>query len=63
MYKIFAVVLIGAGIAIGVVFGEDIKSAIEGDPYENARESVEDAAGDLADKAGDLIDSAKDALE
>ncbi len=63
MSKIFAIALIGFGIAIGVTFGDEIKAIINGEPYESAKETVEDMTGTLGDSSSDLMDKVKKALD
>jgi len=55
MIKYIAIALVGLGIFIGITYGDDIKSMIEGDPIENAQDQLQDAAGDLADKVSDTF--------
>ena len=63
MFKIIAILLIAAGIYIGVTYNEEITDIVETDAFEQVQEKLEDLGdSDALEQLKDSIEEGKDKL-
>ncbi|KXO12564.1 hypothetical protein AKG98_3758 [Moritella sp. JT01] len=59
MFKLFAIILIGFGIYIGVNYTDEINNIVESDAFEQAQEKISDLI-DNKDKIIEKLEEIKD---
>jgi len=59
MFKLFAIILIGFGIYIGVNYSDEINNIVESDAFEQAQEKISDLI-DNKDKIIEKLEEIKD---
>ncbi len=59
MFKLFAIILIGFGIYIGVNYTDEINNIVESDAFEQAQEKISDLI-DNKDKILEKLEDIKD---